>query len=119
MRVTTIVSLLIAIAIFAPAASAATVEWTITGHNEDGEYWFEVDGLTGKNPMLNAKAGDDVTVVFNNVGSQVHNVAFASPISKKTEIIAGGENRTLSIRADKPIKRATSSVVSASCSRTS
>ncbi len=98
MRVLHLIPLFLAVTFLAPAAAAETIEWTITGHNENGEYWFEVDGVEGRNPALSATAGDDVKVTFTNVGDQVHNVAFASPISKKTDIIGTEENRTLEFK---------------------
>ncbi len=87
---------------FGGAASAKAVTFNVTGHFENNEFFFMIQGLEGKNPKIPVTAGDDVTIVYKTV-SNVHNFYVSAPINKKTAILTDdkpAETITFTIPAD-------------------
>jgi plastocyanin len=89
----------LAFVLLAPVTSAqdapgdgVPAEFTVTGHDApDGEMWFEVEGLEGRNPPLVLEPGVTYTVTFINEGPDlVHNLHFGEPIGAATEILPVG-----------------------------
>lgn len=69
---------------------------TIVGHDENGTYFFTVQGLDGQNPPIRLRPGTNVTVEFRNDGpDQPHNIHFGAPIDRQTAVLDPGESETL------------------------
>ena len=92
-RACALVVLTCALLVAGPAAGQATKELRITAHDEgppdmQGEraFWFEVDGLEGRNPEMVLQPGEVVHVVLVNRGSVAHNILFGGPIQEQTPL---------------------------------
>ena len=77
------------LAVAAPAAGDKTFE--VKGNTAGDDYFFEVDGLDGRNPTLNVEAGEKVTVNFETVDDQVHNFQIDGIQGATTEIVGSAE----------------------------
>lgn len=94
-----IVALIVAVAPAATGQTPQPTEFTVTGHDEGGEFWFEVEGNEERNPEIVLAAGEEYTVTFENVGQQVHNLHFGGGIDEATELLQAGQSATLTFTA--------------------
>lgn len=79
----------------AGGASAASKSFTVTATNDDeGNYWFEFEGVAGKNPTVEVAAGDEVTLNVK-IGAGVHNLHVGAPVNRQTEILSEGQDEVL------------------------
>jgi plastocyanin len=77
------------------AESEVTLNVITDDDLEAQEYWFEIEGLDGRNPDLELTPGVTYTVNMENVGDEPHNLRFPEPIDVATEIIGPGESDSI------------------------
>lgn len=85
---------ILALATIAAPAAAEAKSFNIKGIGQDGEFYFEVEGLAGKNPMIALSAGDEVTITYTTE-SNVHNLHVGAPVNKQTQILGAEKSETL------------------------
>lgn len=86
--------------VVAPAAAAAPDDAKLALQAFDAgeaDYWFEAEGLTGRNPTLTFPAGTRVVVTLHNDAHLHHNVHFGEPLDRATRQIGPGGSVIISL----------------------
>lgn len=86
----------LAILLLAPLASAQAESIVLEAHDGGGEYWFQLQESSERNPSLNLEPGQSYSIRLENKGAAPHNVHFES-VDAATPIIKPGENATLEL----------------------
>lgn len=84
----------LAILLLTPLASAQVESIVLEARDGGGEYWFQLQGSSERNPSLNLEAGQSYSIRLENKGAAPHNVHFES-VDAATPIIKPGENATI------------------------
>lgn len=84
----------LAILLLTPLASAQAESIVLEAHDGGGEYWFQLQGLSERNPSLNLEPGQSYSIRLENKGAAPHNVHFEG-VDVATPIIKPGENATI------------------------
>ncbi|HVL47695.1 MAG TPA: PGF-CTERM sorting domain-containing protein [Candidatus Thermoplasmatota archaeon] len=69
----------------------------VTAHDEGTEYWFEIEGMPGRNPTMMLEPGKNYTVMFHNNGSQMNNLKIGAPLNVSSPMVAAGKNATMNV----------------------
>lgn len=80
-----------AIGAAAGPAAAAAKSFTAMGTQADGEFFFEFEGVDGRNPTVTLDPGDEVTITFTSTEG-VHNLHVVGlGIDEKTDTLQAGD----------------------------
>lgn len=95
---------ILALATIAAPAAAEAKSFNITGIGQDGEFYFEVEGLAGKNPTIALSAGDEVTITYTTE-SNVHNLHIGEPVNKQTQILGAEKSETVTFTVPSTVSK--------------
>lgn len=80
---------LLALILTLPGAHATRGELGVTAHDNGYEFWFEVEGVAGRNPEVRVEPGARVTVRFTNDGTSPHHFRIGPPVDDELECCVG------------------------------
>lgn len=93
--------------VLAAVPVTAVTEINMTAHDEgppdsraERPFWFEAEGLDGRNPTLDLDPGEEVVVTITNEGTQTHSLRFGGQIDAPTPVVE--PNATLTVEFTVP-----------------
>lgn len=89
---------LLAFAALLLVAPAAARELKVAAHDDGIQFWFEVEGVSGRNPTLQADPGETLDIQLSNPGTSPHNLKITGVGGTPCCTAAGGlANATLTL----------------------
>lgn len=84
------------------AARAQEDAITVVAHNvgapgsqNEAPYWFEIEGLQGRDPPLRLQPGAHVTLTLRNEGDRPHALHVGAPVDRSTGLVEPNGTATL------------------------